>query len=136
MYDWSRFFRVNWKIEKDSNYLLRVIFFVFYLLHANYVKNNLYIHLSFVWCMSKRMRKKLDPGHPILDSDLIGSDRILLFFVGIRVKDSHRIYTVGKIYGILLTDFVGFHRPETIGSCYHIRRNPPLGSKSSVFLSG
>ena len=76
MYDWSRFFRVNRKIEKDSNYLLRVSFFVFYLLHANYVKNNLYIHLSFVWCMRERMRKKLDPGRPILESDLIGSNRI------------------------------------------------------------
>ncbi len=39
------------------------------------------------------MRKKLDPGRPILDSDLIGS-------------------------------------------CYYIRRNPPLESKTSVFLSG
>ena len=130
------FFRVNWKIEKDSNYLLRVIFFVFFLLHANYVKNNLYIHFYFVWCMRERMRKKLDPGRPILDSDLIASHRILLFFVGIWVTDSHRIYTVGKIHGILLTNFVGFHPPETIGSCYYIRRNPPLGSKTSVFLSG
>ncbi len=91
------------------------------------------------------------PGRPILDSDLIGSHRnpigshrkpyefigshwILLFFVGFRVTDSHRIETVGKIHRILLTDFLGSYRPETIGSRYYIRQTPPLGSPKFTFL--
>lgn len=50
--------------------------------------------------------------------------------VGFRIPDHLRISNVGKIHRILLMEFVGFHRPETIGSCYYIRRNPSLGSKA------
>jgi hypothetical protein len=50
--------------------------------------------------------------------------------VGFRIPDHLRISNVGKIHRILLMEFVGFHRPETIGSCYYIRRNPSLGSKT------
>ncbi len=83
------------------------------------------MHLITDWLLLQLINR---PGRPILDSDLIGSDRILLFFVGIQVTDSHRIYTVGEIHRILMTDFVSFHRPQPIGSCYYIQRNPPLGS--------